>query len=272
MVTVDPTGGESTTVTFTARLLSALKSNFNANDITRVLTAVERMHAKEFVRNVIDETHPMMVQEANSYLEGIPPDVSLTPHHQTTPHHHHTTRYQQQRISHLPHSTPHVSHVCALLGVRQTCFFDTSTEAFRSWVASLESKHTVIRDEFLGVIQDSAKLAEGSNVWVGPLAGDDVAQAYGNRWKTFGLYDRAEWDEANVRLFPKTSSIIHKAGVPIVEVLFARMAPNSEIKVCAEAFVCQLMKFACVTCAVLYCTTLTVPTWLCLHVHPSGAL
>ena len=29
-----------------------------------------------------------------------------------------------------------------------------------------------------------------NNAWVGPLAGEQVANAYGSQWKTLGLFDR----------------------------------------------------------------------------------
>ena len=77
--------------------------------------------------------------------------------------------------------------------------------------------------------------AEGSNVWVGPLAGSDVAEAYGSQWKTLGLYDRAEWEEENVALFPFTSKLLSEGGegacgAPLVEALFAKMPAGSSIK------------------------------------------
>lgn len=74
--------------------------------------------------------------------------------------------------------------------------------------------------------------AEGSNVWVGPSAGSDVAAAYGSEWKTLGLYDRAEWEEANVALFPFTAKLLADGGcgAPLVEALFAKMPAGSRIQ------------------------------------------
>lgn len=71
-------------------------------------------------------------------------------------------------------------------------------------------------------------------MWVGPLAGTEVADAYGSEWKTLGLYDRAEWEEENVALFPFTSKLLAEGsegcGAPLVEALFAKMPAGSSIK------------------------------------------
>ncbi len=41
--------------------------------------------------------------------------------------------------------------------------------------------------------------------------------------------DRGVWDQTNVALFPKTSKIVKDSGVPVVELFFASMEPDSKI-------------------------------------------
>jgi len=156
---------------------------YDEDKVARVVNAWRLMREGKVVKNDVPgkTKDPLMVQECNSFVEGLP--VQL--------------------------------------------FWDNSEF---EWCQALEESWESVRNELLGVLGDEAKLSQGSNVWVGPLAGDDVAKAYGEKWKTLGLFDRAEWDEANLALFPVTSGLLARSGVPLVEALFARMAPASAIK------------------------------------------
>lgn len=97
------------------------------------------------------------------------------------------------------------------------------------WTQKLASKYNAIRKEFLDVTQDMKRLQEqGNNVWAGALTED--ASSYGVGWKTLVLMDRSRWDPVNVNLFPVTAKAVHEAGVPAVEVFFASLQPDSNIK------------------------------------------
>eukprot|EP00977_Amphora_coffeiformis_P009170 scaffold2092_cov144-Amphora_coffeaeformis.AAC.11 len=97
------------------------------------------------------------------------------------------------------------------------------------WTKKLASKYKAIRKEFLDVTADMARLQqEGNNVWAGALTED--AGSYGIGWNTLVLMDRSRWDPVNVNLFPVTAKAVHEAGVPAVEVFFASLQPDSNIK------------------------------------------
>lgn len=97
------------------------------------------------------------------------------------------------------------------------------------WTQKLASKYKNIRKEFLDVTADMARLQqEGNNIWAGALTED--AGSYGVGWKTLVLMDRGRWDPINVNLFPETSKAVQEAGVPAVEVFFASLQPDSNIK------------------------------------------
>lgn len=113
-----------------------------------------------------------------------------------------------------------------LEGLDVKCFHDN--ENF-PWIKAIEESWPTIRDELKAVLGDESKLNQGTNVWVGPLAGDEVGKQYGEGWKTLGLYDRAEWEESNLALFPETTKALVASGCPLVEALFARMSPGSQI-------------------------------------------
>jgi aspartate beta-hydroxylase len=103
-----------------------------------------------------------------------------------------------------------------------------NTQSF-DWTQTLASKYKAIRKEFLDVTADVAQLQEqGNNIWAGALSED--ASSYGLGWKTLVLMDRGRWDPINVNLFPVTAQAVHDAGVPAVEVFFASLQPNSNIK------------------------------------------
>ena len=138
-------------------------------DTPRVHEAWRRMRrGDDLDRPLGESSHALMRQECNSYLEGLEPVVCF--------------------------------HHPAAEGSDLGC-----SEALGDWVTSLEEAWPSIHKELKAVIGDKEKLEQGSNVWVGPLAGEKVGQAYGAGWKTFGLCDREEWDEANIALFPKTT-------------------------------------------------------------------
>lgn len=97
------------------------------------------------------------------------------------------------------------------------------------WTEKLAAKYSAIRQEFRDVTADMARLQqEGNNIWAGALTDD--ASSYGLGWKTLVLMDRGRWDPVNVNLFPVTAQAVHDAGVPAVEVFFASLQPNSNIK------------------------------------------
>jgi aspartyl/asparaginyl beta-hydroxylase (cupin superfamily) len=96
-----------------------------------------------------------------------------------------------------------------------------------SWCRTLQSKYTLIRDEFRAVTADRDRLIQnGNNVWASALD-DAVVQAYGDGWSTLVLMNRGVWDPVNVQLFPATAQAL--AEVPAVEVFFASMQPHSRI-------------------------------------------
>lgn len=172
-----------TTSSFSSLVENGLVEKFGAKKVQRVIDAWRRMADGEVLETAIDASHPLMVQECNSYLEGLP----IT----------------------LFHSPP----------------------KHWKWVPTLERSWRVVRDELRAALENPEETeAAGNNVWVGPLAGEEVAQAYGSEWKTLGLFDRSDWDETNVGLFPRTSALLNKCGVPLVEALFAKMSPGSSIK------------------------------------------
>jgi Aspartyl/Asparaginyl beta-hydroxylase len=97
------------------------------------------------------------------------------------------------------------------------------------WCGKLASKYKAIRDEFKSVTADMDTLvAQGNNIWAGALSED--ASSYGEDWKTLVLMNRGIWDPINANLFPVTAKAVHESGVPAVEVFFASMKPNTNIK------------------------------------------
>jgi aspartate beta-hydroxylase len=97
------------------------------------------------------------------------------------------------------------------------------------WAKELENSYPEIAAEFQAVTADLQTLQQqGNNIWAGALTQD--ASAYGQDWKTLVLMNRGTWDPINVNLFPKTSSAVQKAGVPVTEVFFASMKGPSKIE------------------------------------------
>jgi aspartyl/asparaginyl beta-hydroxylase (cupin superfamily) len=98
-----------------------------------------------------------------------------------------------------------------------------------NWAKALEDSYPEIAAEFQAVTADLQTLQkQGNNIWAGALTED--ASAYGQDWKTLVLMNRGTWDPVNVNLFPKTSSAVQKAGVPVTEVFFASMKGPSKIE------------------------------------------
>ncbi len=97
------------------------------------------------------------------------------------------------------------------------------------WTKKLAARYEDIKEEFLSVTADMEKLTrEGNNVWAGALTED--ASSYGTGWKTLVLMNRGRWDPVNVGLFPKAATAVRDSGCPAVEVFFASMAGNSDVK------------------------------------------
>lgn len=98
-----------------------------------------------------------------------------------------------------------------------------------TWPAKLKSRFEEIKEEFMEATANMEDLAKkGNNIWAGALT--DEASSYGTGWRTLVLKNRGIWDPVNVKLFPKTSKAVHDSGVPAVEVFFASMKPNTDIK------------------------------------------
>lgn len=93
------------------------------------------------------------------------------------------------------------------------------------WIASLEGNASIIRNELLSVCSEESPGLSGE--WV--LATSDDSEAYGSGWRKIVIQDRM-WDAAACELFPKTAGIIKAAGVPSVEVFFAKQQAHSGVK------------------------------------------
>ena len=123
--------------------------------------------------------HPLMVQQCNSYLQG-------------------EARIGVTRARTVPTPPPPPDLPIAL-------FHSTRDPRHADWASALEEGFDEVREELLTVLANKKRMEQANNAWVGPLAGEQVAQAYGAQWKTLGLFDREEWDEDNMKLFPKVS-------------------------------------------------------------------
>jgi len=163
------------------------------------------------LEEILGDSSPTRVVDSWRYLsqdyehrEYVGTDPTKTPE---------TSNCHQQAHSYVP-------------GLPIKTFWDIEGE---KWREALESKHEVIRDEFLKVIANPDFLAANAqNAWVGAQTGE--ARAYGLGWKTLGLLDRGVWDPVNAGLFPRTAEIIRDSGIPAVEAFFASMEPESSIK------------------------------------------
>ena len=111
-------------------------------------------------------------------------------------------------------------------GLTAKCWWDTNDF---SWCKYLEDHYDEIKKEFSSATSDMEALTkQGNNVWAGALTDD--ASAYGVGWSTLVLLDRGTWDPTNVALFPKTANFVRESGIPAMEVFFASMKPNTDIK------------------------------------------
>lgn len=94
------------------------------------------------------------------------------------------------------------------------------------WITSaLESNASVIREEVQSVC--SQESGEPGGEWL--LAAGEDSQAYGLGWRKIVLQEDRVWKSANCDLFPRTADIIRAAGVPSVEVFFAKQQANSGV-------------------------------------------
>lgn len=100
------------------------------------------------------------------------------------------------------------------------------------WIASaLEGNTSMIRDELQNVCSQESG-GPGSE-WL--LAAGEDSQAYGLGWRKIVLQEDRAWNPANCDLFPKTVEIIRAAGVPSVEVFFAKQEANSGVTLHTES-------------------------------------
>jgi hypothetical protein len=101
------------------------------------------------------------------------------------------------------------------------------------WCRTLAKEWTVVRDELTEKLSaQGANALEnvGNNIWVGAKNSTSAAE-YGDKWKTLGLCDRGVWDADNTAIFPRTCELLHRAGAPVIEALFAKMPAKSTIGV-----------------------------------------
>lgn len=97
------------------------------------------------------------------------------------------------------------------------------------WCKKLKSKYKQMYREFKQATENMERLqSEGNNVWAGALTDD--ASSYGEGWRTLVLMDRGRWDPVNCNLFPVAAKAVYDSGAPVVEVFFASMKPQTDIK------------------------------------------
>ena len=100
------------------------------------------------------------------------------------------------------------------------------------WARELEANWKIVAGELRWALQNAEEVTRrGNSAWVG--ASESVrsdASSYGPDWKTLVLQDRGRFDVTNANLFPKTVDIVRRAGVPSVEIFFAKQAPKTGIK------------------------------------------
>jgi hypothetical protein len=86
------------------------------------------------------------------------------------------------------------------------------------WVAGLEAQSTVIGDELREVLA-ARELFKGDSRYQNTM---------GEGWTAFRLQRLGQWNEDNVKVFPKTSAIIRSLNIPLAVrgVMFAKQAPG----------------------------------------------
>ena len=208
--------------TFAGQVEQALKVNFGAEHVDRVLHCWRRLEANvEYQQPVV--LHDEDDDNDDDKKDRLEPTTSRVDEDDPIP----VTRTTedlrvQQCHSHVPGLT-----------VQEFWKDATSTETTKdlAWTDELQTKFgAAICQEFTNVLQQNAQTLseQGNNVWSAALT-EEAAANYGRGWKTLVLMDRGVWDETNVQFFPQTARAIHEAGVPAVEVFFARMDPWATI-------------------------------------------
>ena len=75
------------------------------------------------------------------------------------------------------------------------------------WLKDVEDQAGVIMKEFQAAMKDpGSMMVVGNRVWA--KAAREEAVAYGPNWRTLVLQDRGVWDQANIKLFPKTHRLL----------------------------------------------------------------
>jgi aspartate beta-hydroxylase len=90
------------------------------------------------------------------------------------------------------------------------------------WVAGLEAQSSIIGDELRDVLA-ARELFKGDSRYQGTM---------GEGWTAFRLQRLGQWNEENVKVFPKTSAIIRSLNIPLAVrgVMFAKQAPGSGVQ------------------------------------------
>ena len=207
--------------TFAGQVEQALTVNFGAEHVDRVLHCWRRLEAN------VEYQQPVVLQDDdNDKKDRLDTTTSRVDDDDPIP----VTRTTedlrvQQCHSHVPGLTVQEFWKDA------TTSTTTTTRPDMAWAIELQSKFgAAICQEFTNVMERNAQTLseEGNNVWSAALT-EEAAANYGRGWKTLVLMDRGVWDETNVQFFPQTARAIHEAGVPAVEVFFARMDPWATI-------------------------------------------
>jgi hypothetical protein len=92
-------------------------------------------------------------------------------------------------------------------GLSATPFHDTRAPEFQ-WARTLEANWQMIADELSAALQQNPRVQPEADTseWVAAVRQD--ALAYGPEWRTLVLQDRGRWDDARMRLFPKTVNLL----------------------------------------------------------------
>ena len=115
-------------------------------------------------------------------------------------------------------------------------WWDTTSSQFE-WVNKLEEASPIIREELQSVLnlemQSQINETNEINEDTKTFKGDSRYQlTMGDGWTAFRLQRLGEWNEANMKTFPKTTSIIQNLNIPLAVrgVMFAKQAPSSGVK------------------------------------------
>jgi Aspartyl/Asparaginyl beta-hydroxylase len=96
-----------------------------------------------------------------------------------------------------------------------------NTDVF-DWVGKLESKSPIIAEELRGVL-GAQEVFKGDSRYMGLM---------GAGWTAFRLQRLGEWNEANTKIFPKTTEIVRSLDIPLAVrgVMFAKQLPKSGVQ------------------------------------------